>query len=197
MDPKTTRQIETDRRRALILETAVRAFLELGYQRTGIREIAKRAGVSLGNLYNHFPSKEAVLIEIARLEAIELAPFSAGLRAEEPAIERLRRFLTAYFRYACQEDAVLLSVEILAEAVRSPAVAEAFDPARADLIHALAGCLAEACGGEQGDPARLMLELIEAQARHLVFSGQTWSSAETVKLGRLIGRGIGIDLAES
>ena len=93
MSEKTNRQIESDKRRLHILETAVVAFLELGYQRTGVREIAKRAGVSLGNLYNHFSGKEAVLIEIAQLEALAVAPFIEGLKEDRSAPVCLARFI--------------------------------------------------------------------------------------------------------
>ncbi|TWP52236.1 TetR/AcrR family transcriptional regulator [Lentzea tibetensis] len=44
--------------RALILETALRLFQENGYDRTTMRAIAKDAGVSVGNAYYYFESKE-------------------------------------------------------------------------------------------------------------------------------------------
>lgn len=197
MTDRTNRQIETGKRRRHILETAVRAFLELGYQRAGIREIANRAGVSLGNLYNHFPSKEAVLIEIARMEALEVAPFVIALQGESPAIERLKAFLENYLHYAAEQDNVLLAVEILAEAVRTPAVSEAFAPTRLNLISALSSCLTELCLSNETDvtdKARLVLDMIEAHARHLVFSGKQVSEGERATIIEMVGTGVGVDL---
>jgi AcrR family transcriptional regulator len=46
--------------RSSILQAAHDLFVEQGYHGTSMRQVASRAGVALGGLYNHFPSKEAV-----------------------------------------------------------------------------------------------------------------------------------------
>ncbi|OKI24386.1 hypothetical protein A6A07_05860 [Streptomyces sp. CB03911] len=53
--PKTGKSEQT---RALILETAMRLFKERGYDKTTMRAIAAEAGVSVGNAYYYFASKE-------------------------------------------------------------------------------------------------------------------------------------------
>lgn len=40
---------------------ALQAFAELGYDRAGVDDIARRAGVSTGNVYRYFSGKEALL----------------------------------------------------------------------------------------------------------------------------------------
>ena len=47
--------------RTLILDTALRLFAELGYERTTMRAIANAAGVSVGNAYYYFDSKEHLI----------------------------------------------------------------------------------------------------------------------------------------
>lgn len=47
--------------RALILDTALRLFEEQGYDRTTMRAIAAEAGVSVGNAYYYFDSKEHLI----------------------------------------------------------------------------------------------------------------------------------------
>jgi len=47
--------------RALILDTALRLFEEQGYERTTMRAIAGQAGVSVGNAYYYFDSKEHLI----------------------------------------------------------------------------------------------------------------------------------------
>lgn len=54
-DIKASRSEQT---RTLILETALRLFEENGYDRTTMRAVAKEAGVSVGNAYYYFASKE-------------------------------------------------------------------------------------------------------------------------------------------
>lgn len=49
--------------RRLIVDTAMRLFAELGYEKTTMRAIAGAAGVSVGNAYYYFPSKEALVQE--------------------------------------------------------------------------------------------------------------------------------------
>ena len=50
-------QIVTDKRQH-ILDVAKELFATKGYSATGIREIAEKAGLSLGNFYNYFKNKE-------------------------------------------------------------------------------------------------------------------------------------------
>ena len=47
--------------KALILETALKMFRERGYEATTMRAIAEKAGVSLGNAYYYFQSKEELI----------------------------------------------------------------------------------------------------------------------------------------
>ncbi len=56
--PTTGKGAET---RARILETSLRLFLERGYEGTTMRLIAKDAGVSVGNAYYYFKSKETLI----------------------------------------------------------------------------------------------------------------------------------------
>jgi AcrR family transcriptional regulator len=48
--------------RATLLEVALRLFREKGFDQTTMREIAVRAGLSLGAAYHYFPSKEAIIL---------------------------------------------------------------------------------------------------------------------------------------
>ena len=50
-----------DQTRALILDTALAMFRERGYEQTTMRAIAQQAGVSLGNAYYYFRSKEHLI----------------------------------------------------------------------------------------------------------------------------------------
>ncbi|HBP17260.1 MAG TPA: hypothetical protein DEA08_05605 [Planctomycetes bacterium] len=73
---------------------AVELFTKQGFHGTGMRQIAKQAGVSLGNLYNHHKSKEELLA--ALLEEFEeryTAPGTplAKAMAEFQGLEDLER----------------------------------------------------------------------------------------------------------
>ena len=47
-----------------ILEAAEQCFARYGYDSTGVAEICKTAGISKGALYHHFPSKQAIFVEM-------------------------------------------------------------------------------------------------------------------------------------
>ncbi len=59
--PVTTyHQRVAQEKRALIVTAATALFLELGYDRTSLAQIAERSGVSRATLYKQFPSKAAL-----------------------------------------------------------------------------------------------------------------------------------------
>ena len=57
-----------------IVAAATACFLEKGFHKTSVQDIAGRAGLSMGLLYRYFPSKEAI---------IEAAATTAGREARE------------------------------------------------------------------------------------------------------------------
>lgn len=54
------REEKSERSRRAVLDAALQLFSHQGFQATSVRDIADRAGVSTGNLYHHFPDKEAI-----------------------------------------------------------------------------------------------------------------------------------------
>ena len=57
-DEKYTAPIKDTR--AQILDAAHSLFIEQGFHGTSMRQIAQEAGIALGGIYNHFPSKEMI-----------------------------------------------------------------------------------------------------------------------------------------
>jgi AcrR family transcriptional regulator len=49
-----------------LLEAAARVFVKEGYARATTNRIAAAAGVSVGSLYQYFPSKDAIAVELLR-----------------------------------------------------------------------------------------------------------------------------------
>ncbi len=58
--PKLT-ESAVERRKGRIEEAAKQLFIRQGFHATSMRKIASKAGTSLGNLYNYYPTKEAIL----------------------------------------------------------------------------------------------------------------------------------------
>ncbi|MEU5696314.1 TetR family transcriptional regulator [Actinosynnema sp. NPDC020468] len=83
--------------RALILETALRLFRENGYDKTTMRAIAKEAGVSVGNAYYYFESKEHLVQGFYdHMVAEHRARSAPVLAAGGDFADRLREVLLAW-----------------------------------------------------------------------------------------------------
>lgn len=137
--PNEQLQMITDREKAKrakrqqIVHSALQCFIEKGIAQTGIRDIADHAQISLGNLYNHFAGKDALIAEIAALEAAEFAPLIAEL-GERLSVEQ---FIARYLRQISTPEHAILSIEILAAALRQPDLAKPFEANRSAFIKAL------------------------------------------------------------
>lgn len=56
-----------------ILEAAARILESLGFAGFNTNAVAERAGVSIGSLYQYFPSKDALIVELIRRERAKLS----------------------------------------------------------------------------------------------------------------------------
>lgn len=65
--------------REQILSAAASCFRERGIKATKMQEIAKRAGISVGNFYNYFENKDAIIDEFAQRELLALLAKSMKL----------------------------------------------------------------------------------------------------------------------
>lgn len=63
-EEKTTRTPKSAQTRAALVETALQMFRSQGYDKTTMRSIADKAGLSVGNAYYYFPSKDALVLEL-------------------------------------------------------------------------------------------------------------------------------------
>lgn len=61
--PKLSEKVISERK-ANIEDSARDLFIRQGFHATSMRDIAKRAGVSLGNLYNYYETKDAIFASI-------------------------------------------------------------------------------------------------------------------------------------
>jgi AcrR family transcriptional regulator len=60
MNERSFIRTASPQRTRIIEDAALRLFARQGFHGVGLRELASEAGVSLGNIYNHFPSKEPI-----------------------------------------------------------------------------------------------------------------------------------------
>ena len=65
---------------AAIEEVALRLFIRQGFFGTSIRDIACEAGISAGNIYNYYPTKEALYVSLAKRYSREMSAKQARLK---------------------------------------------------------------------------------------------------------------------
>lgn len=80
------RQARGERRIAQLLEAAASVFCSTGYTAASTNAIAREAGVSPGTLYQFFPNKEAIAIELSERLMLEMREtYGEALAPVDPA----------------------------------------------------------------------------------------------------------------
>jgi AcrR family transcriptional regulator len=64
-----------------------------------LNSIAKRAGVGAGTLYRHFPTREALVLEVYRYEVQQVVDAAPRLLASRPPLDALREWLDCLAHY--------------------------------------------------------------------------------------------------
>jgi AcrR family transcriptional regulator len=112
-DPVQPRAVATV---AAITEAASRLLVERGYDRVSTNLIARRAGVSIGSLYQYFSGKEAIYAAIIDLHLAEMR--IAGTHAlqvlADPAVDfatALRRILDTLIDVHAGDDDLMRAIE--------------------------------------------------------------------------------------
>src|SRR5262245_27001565 len=121
-------QLQSDRR-AEILAAAQRCFVRSGFHGASMQDICAEAGMSPGNLYRYFPSKEALIAGIAERDRAEVGAHFARADLAQGLFNVLEGMAQHYFAKYPMER-VLLCTEVMAESRRNREIARisaAFD----------------------------------------------------------------------
>ena len=188
MSPKTVpdtapRKPRADalRNRRRLVDAAKLAFAQRGTA-ASLEEIARVAGVGIGTLYRHFPTRDALVEQVYRDEARQLAEAARRLGEESsPPLEALRRWLLLFVDHlvtkqsmaellngladgpadlyassaALVRDAITSLVE---RAVASGVARVEVEPL--DLLRALAGVAKISSGASWADNARNFVDIL-------------------------------------
>jgi len=116
---------ETALRHDKILEKASSLFRERGFAGVSVAEIMKASGLTHGPFYNHFSSKEALMIESVRHASKKAL---AGLDSADPTGKVLASFVQSYLSIAHRDAAGegCLLAALAGEIGHEPAVKQSF-----------------------------------------------------------------------
>jgi AcrR family transcriptional regulator len=99
-------RLPADQRRVQLLDVARTRFSEQGFHATSMDEIAEAAGVTKPVLYQHFPSKRALYVELLEETGRQLLSLLAEATGRAATgRERVELGFRAYFRFAVGDRA--------------------------------------------------------------------------------------------
>lgn len=107
----SVRSVQKEATRRRVLDAARELFETEGYEETTVREIARRAGVSVGSVFTSFASKLDILSEVMaeRLDGLyaELDRIAGRLRGS--TLDRLRSLFALFFAYETRRARLFLA----------------------------------------------------------------------------------------
>lgn len=110
--PDKPLRADAQRNRDKLLAAASDAFAECGTD-VSLEAVAKRAGVGIGTLYRHFPTRDALIEAAYRAEVEHLAQAAPELLAEHPSDEALALWLDRFVEYAAAKRGMLEALRSL------------------------------------------------------------------------------------
>ena len=104
-----------------ILGAARHLFDRKGYADTGMEDIARRANLAVGTLYNYFPSKDDLLLAIFRRDSERVIALGERILATPPAdaVEAIAALADAFIQSVAAEERMLWR-EVFAASIASP-----------------------------------------------------------------------------
>ena len=114
------------RNRERVLESA-KAIFSAGGADASLEAVARHAGVGIGTLYRHFPTREALFEAVYRREVEQLSELADDLAGEPEPVEALRRWLRSNVEFVATKKGM---VAALALAAHGMSELQAFSSAR-------------------------------------------------------------------
>ncbi|MEI5678561.1 TetR/AcrR family transcriptional regulator [Mesorhizobium sp. CGMCC 1.15528] len=112
---KTRRKPRADsiRNREILLEAATQIFSAGGPQ-ASLEAVARQAGVGIGTLYRHFPTREALFEAVYRHEVDHLGELAELLARDSDPVEALRKWLHANVRLVATKKGMVEALQLVA-----------------------------------------------------------------------------------
>jgi AcrR family transcriptional regulator len=136
----------TSEERSLEILASIRqAFAEKGFDGASMQDLARSAGMSVGNFYRYFPSKAAIVQAMCGYDLAEIQGEFAEIQTAERPMTALRERILHHFSEDSQKDGQLWA-EITAAAIRKPDIGEAAQQMEETIVSLLATIFAQTTG---------------------------------------------------
>lgn len=167
-------RLPREERRQQVLSAALEVFSVAGYHAASMDEIAERAGVSKPVLYQHFPGKLELYLELLDTGVEDLLEAARqALSGTNDNSTRVRAMVDAYFRFV-EEPGGAFRLVFESDLAHEPAVSERVDGADLTLATMSAAVIADDTGLSHEEAMLLasgMQGLVHVAARRWLRSG--------------------------
>lgn len=126
-----------------ILASIRQVFAEKGFDGASMQDLARAAGMSVGNFYRYFPSKAAIVEAMCGYDLAELQGEFAEIQTSDQPMACLRERILNHFSEESLKDGQLWA-EITAAAIRKPEIGEAARQMEETIVSLLAAIFAHA-----------------------------------------------------
>ena len=118
MEPETSKsrrkpRVDSIRNRERLLEAATEIFSAGGPQ-ASLEAVAKKAGVGIGTLYRHFPTRDTLFEAVYRHEVDLLGDLAERLARDEAPVEALKTWLQANVRLVATKKGMIEALQLAA-----------------------------------------------------------------------------------
>ncbi|MDK2773907.1 MAG: TetR/AcrR family transcriptional regulator [Tabrizicola sp.] len=132
-----------DARSHEILASIRQAFAEKGFDGASMQDLARAAGMSVGNFYRYFPSKAAIVQAMCGYDLTEIQGEFAEIQTSDRPMLSLRERILNHFSEESLKDGQLWA-EITAAAIRKPEIGQAARQMEETIVSLLTTIFAQA-----------------------------------------------------
>lgn len=134
-----------------IFHAAMELFEQKGYENTSVEEITRKAGVSKGTFFTHFPAKDAIFSAIGEIFADYMQEIvEEGLKAGDPTRDILQKCIVKTGEW-CRENRKLMK-NVTFSGIYKPTMGSSSTPNRIRMSRLLVRVLG--AGQQKGDVIR-------------------------------------------
>lgn len=131
-------------RRRTIIDAAVLCFAREGFDRTSTAKICAEAGMSPGNLFYYFKSKDEVIEAIVCEDRRETLEYFEQLNADDDQVQGVHNFITASLQVASNPTRARMMIEITAAALYNDKITQLAHAADVEIKAGLADLVRKA-----------------------------------------------------
>lgn len=111
--PKRKPRSDAVRNRERVLEAA-KAVFSVGGPDASLEAVARQAGVGIGTLYRHFPTREALFEAVYRREVEQLVELAEQLKTDAAPVDALRRWMQANIAFIATKKGMSATLALAA-----------------------------------------------------------------------------------